>query len=241
MLYTSRRASYERRMEPGSSEGRANESEVIPSATATLHELLGISSHDISNPLQTIGVLLEILTDIVEPTHPAHQRVTQAAEASERMRMLVKGLGDFVRSAPGDDRPREPRIIAHSVHQVLARRCARQRLSWTIGSTQDLARSAEIRGPLHIVLLDFLLGALAATSHDTEIHYEIINSTEVQDQQIAWRFTLFENREESRQELPISAQHHKRIEMASHCDFDFRVELRDLSTMIVWLSTEEAP
>ena len=61
----------------------------IPSASATLHELLGISSHDISNPLQTIGVLLEILGDLVEPSHPAHVRVTQAAEAGERMRVLL--------------------------------------------------------------------------------------------------------------------------------------------------------
>ena len=199
----------------------------IPSASATLQELLGISSHDISNPLQTSGVLLELLGDLVEPTHPASSRVKQASEAGERMRLLVKGLGDFARNSPAPDRPREPRIIAHAVHQVLARRRARQRVEWPRGSQVHLAVCAEICGPIHLVILDFVLGAMAATIHGPGVSYEISETTEVDDRHVLWRFNFVKVDGEARTRTPIAEAYRARIEAASKCELDFDIELND--------------
>lgn len=203
----------------------------IPSASATLHELLGISSHDISNPLQTIGVLLELLGDLVETSHPAHVRVTQAAEAGERMRGLVKSLGDFVRSSPGVNHPREPQIVAHAVHQVLARRRARQRVEWSRECQSLLTTCAEIQGPLHLVMTDFVLGAMAVTSHAPNVSYEIVESAQIDDESVAWQLQFVQICDGQRTNAPIAEDYQARIVAASQCPLDFGVKLEDPSTL----------
>jgi signal transduction histidine kinase len=207
----------------------------IPSASATLHELLGISSHDISNPLQTIGVLLEILGDLVEPSHPAHVRVTQAAEAGERMRVLVKDLGDFVRHSPGANRPREPQIVAHAVHQVLARRRARQQVEWSRESQSLLTTCAEIRGPLHLVMTDFVLGAIAVTRHAPNVSYELLESAQSDNESVTWRLQFVQICDGQEESAPIAEEYQARIVGASRCPLDFGVKLEDPSTLTLRL------
>lgn len=236
MLYTYQGASYELGMSREESLTRPMNSMEIPSAGSTLQELLGISSHDISNPLQTVGVLLELLGDIVEPSHPAHLRVKQASEAGERMRILVKGLGDFVRNSPAHDRPREPRTVAYAVHQVLARRRERQRIEWSRDSHVQLALCAEIGGPLHLVITDFLLGALAETTHDPNSSYEILDTTDVGERHVTWRLHFVQTNGQERTSVPIGTVYRARIEAAAEYDLDFGIELADPATLLVRLA-----
>lgn len=140
----------------------------------TLYDALGISAHDISNPLQTIGVLIELLTELIDEAHPARERFLQLANANDRLAELVKGLGNFVRSVPSPERPREPHMVLYPVKELLSRRFERHNIDWREENIAALAMAETTTSPLHADVLAFALGLVATAAHTPGVRYALI-------------------------------------------------------------------
>ena len=131
---------------------------------STLRELLAVSAHDLSNPLQSMTVLTELAADELGEAHPVALKLNQALEAAGEMREMVRHLAKFARSG---STKRSTAQVVDNVLQVLRRRFERQRvhLDHDLGS----AATAEVpASPLPVTLLAVGLGVVrvAAESRD---------------------------------------------------------------------------
>ncbi|MHC4830273.1 MAG: histidine kinase dimerization/phospho-acceptor domain-containing protein, partial [Planctomycetota bacterium] len=66
---------------------------------AALRGLLAVMAHDLSNPLQSLTVLLELSLEDLATTHPAHAKLDQCLDAAQRMRGMVRDLSGFARTS----------------------------------------------------------------------------------------------------------------------------------------------
>lgn len=132
---------------------------------AALRDLVSVLAHDLSNPLQSLTVLLELALEEVPSNDPAHGKLDQSLNAAQRMRHLVRDLSEFARSGA---RRSSPATIGSSVDRcigVLRRRFERQQIELSIELGQ--ARERELAGPvdaraLQSALMNTLLGFVAA-------------------------------------------------------------------------------
>lgn len=134
-----------------------------PHATAEveiLRELLGVAVHDLSNPLQSLSVLLELAADEAETGESVRDKLEHAMTAAEQLRELIRALADFSRAEP-----RQPaqRTLGRALDQALntcSRRFERQRISVVRATAQ-----AEALAPVDARLRVTMLGALLACIH----------------------------------------------------------------------------
>lgn len=124
-----------------------------------LRELIALMVHDLSNPLQSLSMLLELAQDDVQPNTEAHERLVEASRAAVAMRSLVRGLGDFNRSSRVGDQVAAARLVSSTL-KVLDRRFSRQGIELV-----DRSRGLEetmVPAGFQLVFLTLILSALAA-------------------------------------------------------------------------------
>ncbi len=139
-----------------------------------LLELLGVAAHDLSNPLQSLSVLLELAVDEAEAGEPVADKLEHALSAAEQLRGLIRGLADFSRGMPSAARRR---TAGHALDQALgvcARRFERQRIA-LVRATEAVDAVAPVDPRLPTVLLGCLLACVHAAgrsgmaSHQLEV------------------------------------------------------------------------
>lgn len=155
--------------EPGpsslTSEQRARQAEA---QREVLFEALGIFTHDLSNPLQSLIVLAELAMDDAVPGTEEYDRNRQSLEAAERMRTLVQGLAGLTRSVDG---PRTAAAVLDRFGSVLSRRWERHsiRLSVDLGGIERTPTPAT----LETVLLNLGLAVVAAANERNHPRYDL--------------------------------------------------------------------
>ena len=206
----------------------------------TLHDLLGIAAHDISNPLQTVSVLLEILQTVVEDDHPASKRLLQAEQAGERLRTLVKAFGDLARALPSSQRPRDAREIINAIRGLLSRRCERGQLSWIRTREEVLVLAQQVRGPLHLDVGAFLLGALAVTTSRASSTFELVQiaDADLERGDVSISFELFETSGGDRVATPIDSTYVTRILSAGDTERDYDLDISDPHRLLIKFTAE---
>lgn len=240
-LYTRRTVTYDKRVS-----SRPTERDIPASHRGTsqlldtLHELLGVAAHDISNPLQTVSVLLEILQSLVEDDHPAHARLVQAEQAGERLRTLVKAFGDLARALPSSHRPRDARDIIDAIRGLLSRRCERGHLSWTRTREEVLVLARQIHGPLHLDVGAFLLGALAVASATSSSTFELHQTADADLERgdVSVSFELFAISGEDRVATAIDPAYVERILAVDEATRDYELELSDPHRLVIQFTSE---
>lgn len=131
------------------------------STVQPLRELIALMVHDLSNPLQSLSMLLELAQDDVAPGSEPHERLIEASRAAVTMRRLVRGLGDFNRSARLGQEVPAARLVSSTLG-VLERRFERQGMQ-LINQVEGLDE-ADVVGEFQLVLLTLLLAGLSAES-----------------------------------------------------------------------------
>ena len=151
--------------EPPTAQQRAHQAEA---QRDILLEVLEISTHDLSNPLQSLIVLSELALDDTPEGTEDYDRVRQSLEAAERMRTLVQGLAGLTR---GIDGPRNVKTVVDRIVSVLSRRWERHqmRVSVDMGAIEHTPTPAV----LQTVMLNLGLAAVAAAGDRNHPRYEL--------------------------------------------------------------------
>ena len=157
-----------------------------------LRDLVSVLAHDLSNPLQSLTVLLELALEEVPRNDPAHGKLEQSLDAAQRMRHLVRDLSGFARSAAR--RSTSP-TVGTSVDRcvgVFRRRFERQQIELSVdlgeAKGRELAGTVDTRA-LQSALMNALLGfvATAGSSGYAEHRLEIVADGDVLDLRLEGR------------------------------------------------------
>lgn len=126
-----------------------------------LRELLGVAAHDLSNPLQSLSVLLELALDELEPSSPIADKLESSLTAAEQLRGLIRGLAEFSRGEPGAMSRRTVGRVINACLGVCERRFERQRIA--LHRDTDAVEGLAPADPrLKGALLNLLLGCIQA-------------------------------------------------------------------------------
>ena len=134
-----------------------------------LLELIGLFTHDLSNPLQSLTVLLELALDELSPTAESALKVGQSLEAVERLRQMIRDLSAFARTRTDDVGNLDCATAIRRVIGVLERRFERGSIETTI----DLQRleGAPLPGTrIEFATLSALLGAVSGLTNADHPH-----------------------------------------------------------------------
>jgi C4-dicarboxylate-specific signal transduction histidine kinase len=134
-------------------------------AVRTICDASAVFTHDVSNPLQSLMVLLELSLDELEQQPELAARVEQCLDAGQRMRALIRDFASFTRSLR--DVPAEPLGASMTrLQRLLERRLERQGIAidvrWLDGEALEVDGAA-----FELVALNVLLAALDAVSGHT--------------------------------------------------------------------------
>lgn len=157
------------------------------SSVRPLRELIALMVHDLSNPLQSLSMLLELAQDDVDPSSEAHERLVEASRAAVAMRTLVRGLGDFNRSARAGDEVPAARLVSSTLG-VLQRRFSRQGIE-LIDQPRDLDEHTQVDAQFQLLFLTLLLSALAADADPNKARSLTVSTPSPTSLQIAFKAT----------------------------------------------------
>ncbi len=147
---------------------RASEKAAILSV---LRDTLAIFTHDLSNPLQSITVLLELAEEDAT-NDEQRERLTRALAACEAMRSMLQEFSALARAGRGRDGARTVGEAIARATTLLGRRF--QRLN--IGLVTDVERIAQVplpRAEVEWVVIGLLLAALAAVRRGEHIEAQL--------------------------------------------------------------------
>lgn len=126
---------------------------------AVLRELMAVAAHDLSNPLQSLSVLLELTLDELSEGSAAETKIESSLAAAEQLRVLIRGIAEFARP-PGRNRRSLGRTLDACVG-VCARRFERQRIAFT-RETAAVDALAPVPSETRVAVLSLLLGCVHA-------------------------------------------------------------------------------
>lgn len=141
-----------------------------------LIELLGIFTHDLSNPLQSITVLCELGLDEAEDGSDDQIRVQQCLEAAQRMRLILQSMGGMARNLRGAT---DLTSIISRVMKVLSRRFDRHNTKVELRLEHPEPTPAP--DGLEFALLSTCLGFLHASAEASALHNCLTITTEMLD------------------------------------------------------------
>ncbi len=146
----------DRRTAPSRTDARAGDAAVA----ALLQEAIAIFTHDLSNPLQSLTVLLELAEEDAR-SQDERARLRRALAAAEGMRSMLQEFAALSRASRTDRRAATVGETIRQATTILRRRF--ERLS--IDLTADVARVEDARlpdGRTQWIVLGILLAGLAA-------------------------------------------------------------------------------
>jgi hypothetical protein len=167
-------------IDPGGSSDTEDEYRHLRAHYALFGELVPMFAHDLSNPLQGLTVLLELLLDDIHDGSDAHGKVRQSLEASDRMRTLIRDFAGLARAAR---RPAAPSPCEASVARasgVLRRRFERNGIRLRL----ELGVVGEVQVPsaaLELGLLAVLLAVLELVDESVWTALEVTTRGRVLD------------------------------------------------------------
>lgn len=131
-----------------------------------LRELVSVLAHDLSNPLQSLTVLLELAFEELDEANPAHIKIKQSLGAAQRMRHMVRDLSEFARARSARAKAPTVESALQRCVGVFERRFERQQITAEV----DLAGGAVLElepalvQPFRSAAMNALLGAVARAS-----------------------------------------------------------------------------
>ncbi len=133
----------------------------------TVREAIALFTHDLSNPLQSMMVLIELAMDDVPPG-PAHGRLEQALGASTKMRDMLQSFARVCRvGSEHEGEAPAAGVALRRCTQMLQRRC--ERLHLAIHCHDEPVAAVPLPAPqVELAMLGILLSAvavLARTEH----------------------------------------------------------------------------
>ncbi len=126
-------------------------------------ELIGIFTHDLSNPLQSLTVLLELTLDDLPSDSDEHARLGQSLEATERMRQMIRDFAGLARSGRSPSAISSCSAALERVLGLLRRRFDRHKIRYKI-NLGDVAEVPVPASTFEMGLLSLLLSAVAASA-----------------------------------------------------------------------------
>jgi hypothetical protein len=120
-----------------------------------LRELVGVFTHDLSNPLQSLTVLCELALTEAPVGTEEHDRASQCLEATHRMNALVLGVSKLARN----EGPRHIRGIVDHIRRLFGRRFDRYDVAFRV----DTDEIDEVVAPavIDLAILNLTLAAIA--------------------------------------------------------------------------------
>ena len=161
----------------GDASATASTNEPTPDGRAqavadSIVELIGIFTHDLSNPLQSLTVLLELTLDDLAPGSEEHAKLRQSLEATERMRNMIRDFAGLSRTGRSEQGELSFGEAYRRAAGVLRRRFERHkmRVKMNIAEIEDLV----IPHPCYeMVLLGLLMSAVASASDSEHATFEL--------------------------------------------------------------------
>jgi len=124
---------------------------------------MSVVAHDLSNPLQSLSVLLELTIDDPEiggdPTHNIHQ----ALQAVDELRVLVREMGDFSQFVQRSSRDQTLAETLDRCISLVARRFQRQNIH-VVQNLDKFCHQIVPAGEFDFALLNVLLAVIAGVT-----------------------------------------------------------------------------
>jgi signal transduction histidine kinase len=121
-------------------------------------------AHEVKNPLMTITMVLDYLSEVVPPTE-THGRtmIESMREAVERANRVVSEMLEFARPAPLSLQPGDFHLVAEHALGLVKHEIARKRLGVVRDFCEYAPRLSLDRNKIEQVLVNVLLNAIQAT------------------------------------------------------------------------------